>query len=355
MKFSDQIIGWYQQNKRNLPWRGTTDPYKVWLSEIILQQTRVDQGLKYYLHFCETYPTVQDLASAPEGQVMKSWEGLGYYSRARNLHYSAKYICQELDGVFPETYKEILKLKGVGDYTASAISSFCFKEPQATVDGNVYRLLSRYFGIHTPIDSTTGKKEFKQLANELIPTTNPDLFNQSIMEFGSQQCKPANPDCEICPLSEQCVAYNQNTIANFPVKEKKTKQRTRYFDYLILIKDDLVLVRLRTQKDIWQKLNDFRLIESSTKPSDENIISKFGEQLAANKIIGSSNRIKHILSHQKLFVKFWQIEVEQFPDLEEGEKIVPIDSLTDIAFPRVIDAYLTSLSENTFFTGMFNN
>ena len=234
MIFSNRLVTWYLQNKRDLPWRQSINPYTVWLSEIILQQTRVDQGTAYFFKFIEQFPTVYNLANASEEEVLKLWQGLGYYSRARNLHSAANYIVNELNGKFPTTYSEILKLKGVGDYTASAIASICFNEPTAVVDGNVYRVLARYFGISTPINSTSGIKEFKKLAQELIVEDIPGTFNQAIMEFGACMCKPQNPDCFNCPLNDSCVALSNNTIAQLPVKINKTKVRKRYFNYLVI-------------------------------------------------------------------------------------------------------------------------
>ena len=340
MEFSDKIISWYEQNKRDLPWRQTKDPYRVWLSEIILQQTRVDQGWKYYEHFISEYPTVEDLARAPEAKVMKSWEGLGYYSRARNLHASAKFIHEQLDGEFPSTYQEILKLKGVGDYTASAISSFCFGETEAVVDGNVYRLLSRYFGVTTPIDSTKGKKEFKALANEIIDRSRPDLFNQGTMEFGSLQCTPTQPNCDVCPLAQSCFALKNDAVSKLPVKEKKLKQRSRYLDYLVLCKDDQVIINLREKKGIWQKLNEFRLVESEAHLTEQSFVARVSEEVPVKAFLGTSEVVKHQLSHQKLFIRFWEIEVETWPNLENSERIVDVNQLGELAFPRVIDSYL---------------
>ena len=229
MSFSNTLIYWYLQNKRDLPWRKTKNPYFIWLSEIILQQTRVNQGLDYYNKFITSFPTVFELAEASEESVLKLWQGLGYYSRARNLHYSARYIVNELNGIFPKSYNELLKLKGVGDYTASAIASICFNEPTAVVDGNVYRVLARYFGLNTTINSTKGIKEFKELAQQLIPTEKPDIYNQAIMEFGAVQCKPQNPDCNVCPLNTSCVALQKDQVTAFPVKEKKLKYKKTIF------------------------------------------------------------------------------------------------------------------------------
>ena len=228
-------MNWYATAQRDLPWRGTTDPYKVWLSEIILQQTRVVQGLPYYQRFISNYPTITDLANAPEEEVLKLWQGLGYYSRAKNLHHTAQYIATELGGIFPKTYKELVKLKGIGDYTASAIASFCYNEPCPVVDGNVYRVLSRVFGIATPINSTQGTKEFKALAHECLDKANAGVYNQAIMEFGALQCTPQSPDCTNCVLRDHCWAFHHNKVNELPVKLKKITIKKRYFTPLKVI------------------------------------------------------------------------------------------------------------------------
>lgn len=243
MDFSTQIIEWYRTNKRDLPWRKTKNPYQIWLSEIILQQTRVEQGLSYYLKFIEKYPSIKDLANAPQDEVLKLWQGLGYYSRARNLHYTSKVITDKYKGEFPATYKEILDLKGIGEYTAAAISSFSFNLPYPVIDGNVYRVLSRVFDIDTPIDSTLGKKEFKELAYELINKNNPSEYNQAIMEFGALYCKPQSPDCENCIFTSTCLAFKTKKINELPVKSKKLKQKNRYFNYLVFIDEDYTYLK----------------------------------------------------------------------------------------------------------------
>ena len=263
MSFAPKILNWYYEHQRNLPWRETRDPYKVWLSEIILQQTRVAQGMPYYLRFVEAFPTVHDLANAPEEQVLKLWQGLVYYSRARNLHATAKTVVEDFDGKFPDTYKGLKSLKGVGDYTASAIASFCFDAPEPVVDGNVYRVLSRYFGIDIPINSTEGIKYFKELAREVMDSENIRDYNQGIMEFGAIQCAPKNPYCLLCPLQESCVALQENKVDQLPVKLNKTKIRNRYFNYLVLLDDDgNTILEQRRGKGIWQNLYQFPLIES---------------------------------------------------------------------------------------------
>lgn len=341
-RFSGKIINWYQKNKRDLPWRKTRNPYLVWLSEIILQQTRVDQGMPYYLAFAKKYPTVKHLAKADEKEVMKLWQGLGYYSRARNLHFTAKYITTELNGKFPETYEEILKLKGVGQYTASAISSFVFDEAQAVVDGNVFRVLARYFGIKTPIDSSQGKKEFYELANELLDKKDPGTFNQAIMEFGAMQCIPKNPDCSKCPLNDSCFALSKKKVDEFPVKDKKTKVRDRHFNYLVIRHQSSVLLNHRKGKDIWNGLYDFPLIESAKAMKTEKLFSskEFKTLLGKNKfnIRTISPIFKHVLSHQNIFAKFIELETKT---VLKNKKFISAKEkdLRKYAVPRLLEKY----------------
>ncbi|MGQ0829470.1 MAG: A/G-specific adenine glycosylase, partial [Bacteroidota bacterium] len=270
--FSDKIIVWYNKNKRDLPWRNTTDAYLIWLSEIILQQTRVDQGMNYYLKFAKEFPSVKHLAKANDEKVMKLWQGLGYYSRARNLHTTAKTITDKYQGKFPNKYADILSLKGVGEYTAAAIASFAFNKPHAVVDGNVYRVLARVFGIITPIDSTQGKKEFYQLANQLINKKEPAAHNQAIMELGAIQCKPVNPDCSVCVLNTMCFAYFKKRVTEFPVKSKTTKVRNRYFNYVVLHYKGTIAINKRGEKDIWTNLYDFPLIETAKEFKEEQFL-----------------------------------------------------------------------------------
>ena len=319
MNFSKLLIDWYLLNRRELPWRKTKSPYHIWLSEIMLQQTRVAQGLPYYLSFTEEFPTVFDLAEAAEEKVLKLWQGLGYYSRARNLHFTAKYVANELNGEFPNNYKELKKLKGVGDYTASAIASFCFQEPVAVVDGNVYRVLSRVFGIDTPINSTEGIKEFKLLAEKLIDKNKPSVYNQAIMEFGALHCKPKNPYCISCPFQQNCEAFQQGKINELPVKLKKTKVVTKYFNYLVLLKGDQTIIQQRKGSGIWQNLYQFPLVESDMNLTEAGFISlsEVIELLKGDiKKVNLFNKkpIKHVLSHRKLMVKFWVIQTEEFPE-----------------------------------------
>jgi A/G-specific adenine glycosylase len=315
MKFSNTLIYWYLQKNRDLPWRKTKNPYFIWLSEIMLQQTRVAQGLSYYLKFTTAFPTVFDLAKAEESTVLKMWQGLGYYSRARNLHHTAKQLANEFNGEFPSSYKEIIKLKGIGDYTASAISSICFEEPAAVVDGNVYRVLSRYFGIKTPINSAAGIKEFKALAQTLIDETQPGTFNQAIMDFGALHCKPQNPLCETCVFADSCVALEKKLTKQLPVKDKKIKVRKRYFNFLVLQTDDhKTILSERKGKGIWQGLYQFPLIETEKTIHKEALISseKFIHLFPTETSISLFNEkeIVHKLSHQHLHTHFWIIEAK---------------------------------------------
>jgi A/G-specific adenine glycosylase len=318
MKFSNQLIYWYLQNDRDLPWRKTKNPYFIWLSEIMLQQTRVNQGLSYYITFTKEFPTVFDLANASESKVLKLWQGLGYYSRARNLHFSAKYIASELKGEFPSTYDEIKKLKGVGDYTASAISSICFSEPEAVVDGNVYRVLSRYFGIKTPINSSAGIKEFKKLAQILIDSKQPGAHNQAIMDFGALHCKPQNPLCETCPLNNSCIALATKSIKELPVKEKKIKVRKRYFNFLVFVSDNgQTILSERKGKGIWQGLYQFPLVETEKSVSKEELYTEKPAEIKSleSAVLFNEKEIVHKLSHQHLHTKFWIVKKN---DLQEN-------------------------------------
>ncbi|MEE4001156.1 A/G-specific adenine glycosylase [Tenacibaculum sp. FZY0031] len=308
-----ELIYWYSKNKRSLPWRKTKDPYRVWLSEIMLQQTRVAQGLPYFLKFTEAFPTVFALAKANESEVLKLWQGLGYYSRARNLHFTAKFVANELKGEFPKTYKELLTLKGVGDYTASAIASICYDEPVAVVDGNVYRVLSRYFGIATPINSTKGVKEFKELAQTLIDVSQPGVYNQAIMDFGALHCKPQNPLCSECPLANSCVAFAKNRVKELPVKEKKIKVKKRYFNYLVPItENNETVLEERKGKGIWQGLYQFPLVETQKKTAEDELMEseQFKKLFPKETTVSLFNTddIIHKLSHQHLITKFWVVK-----------------------------------------------
>lgn len=340
MSFSTEIISWYRRNKRPLPWRNTKDPYKIWLSEIILQQTRVAQGLPYYLKFTQAYPTVFQLADAPEEEVLKLWQGLGYYSRAKNLHATAKHIAHTLNGVFPQTYKELLTLKGVGDYTASAIASICFNEPAPVLDGNVYRVLARYFNIDIPINTSEGATCFKALAKELIDHNRPATYNQAIMEFGAIQCKPQSPDCPVCPLNNSCGALQHNQVAQLPVKLKKGKIKKRYFNYLVITNGAHIALQKRTEKDIWQNLYEFPLIETPG-PAESNTLLRhpsLKELLATHTFtIKPHNRepIVHKLSHQHLYTHFWILKTEKVPPHS-----IPLSHLKNYPVPVLIANFI---------------
>ena len=336
MNFSNLLLHWYLQNKRDLPWRNSTNPYFIWLSEIILQQTRVAQGTPYYLAFIETFPTVFDLAAADEQQVLKLWQGLGYYSRARYLHQTAKYIAYENDGKFPENYQKLLKLKGVGEYTAAAIASFAYNEPVAVVDGNVYRVLARFFDIQTDISSSSAKKEFTALANELLPQNNAAQFNQAIMEFGATQCVPKSPNCAICIFNSSCLALQKKKVGRLPVKAKKTKVVNRFFNYLVFIDaKSKTIVNQRLEKGIWQNLYEFPVIETETEASFETIVTKikidFKEKKIGSIVIFNDKPIIHKLSHQKLHISFIEVKIDAI--LDNGVEIYELEKLP---FPIVI-------------------
>ncbi|MFT4831153.1 MAG: A/G-specific adenine glycosylase [Psychroserpens sp.] len=316
MSFSQKIIHWYSTNKRSLPWRNTKDPYKIWLSEIMLQQTRVAQGMPYYERFVAKFPTVHDLASASEEEVLKLWQGLGYYSRARNLHATAKLVSKKYNGQFPNTYKGLLELKGIGDYTASAIASFCFNEAQPVVDGNVYRVLSRYFGIDLPINGAEGIKYFKALALKVMDANKIADYNQGIMEFGAMQCAPKNPYCLHCPLNDSCAALQQGKIDALPVKLKKTKVKERYFNYLVVLdQDNTIEIRQRRGKGIWQNLYEFPLLETERDYSIKEITNTMDtvlELMETSEIYQFNEKpIVHKLSHQHLHTKFWIVKSEE--------------------------------------------
>lgn len=299
---------WYPRHRRDLPWRHTRDPYAIWLSEVILQQTRVKQGLPYYLTYISTYPTVQDLAAAPEDEVLRHWQGLGYYSRARNMHHTAQQVVNEYGGRFPETYAELLKLRGVGQYTAAAIASFAFDEKVAVLDGNVFRVLARVFGLTQDIAAPASRRVFQVLADQLIPAAAPAEFNQAIMEFGAIQCTPVNPDCLFCPLQNQCYAFQHGMVNELPVKSKAKAGRTRYFHYLVLRHADTVYMRKRGPKDIWEGLYDFALTEKTAAelPAIEllDTVEALGGQVATDRAEEPMQAMRHVLSHQKVEAKF---------------------------------------------------
>jgi len=316
--FSDNILKWYSLHKRSFPWRETKNAYLIWLSEIILQQTKTEQGLPYFQKFINTYPTIYDLAKASEQDVLKLWQGLGYYSRARNLHHTAKFIAYNLNGKFPDNYKDLMQLKGVGDYTASAIASICFNQKEAVLDGNVFRVLARYFGIETDIASGNGKKEFKNLAQELLPDTDFAAYNQAVMDFGATQCTPKKTNCTSCILQNSCFAYLNNKVSILPIKKKKNSVKKRYFNYIIFLdKQNNTLVYQRKNKDIWQNLFEFHLIEDSKPLKTAQILQSLKTTKHVKNILGFSKfndkPIIHKLSHQHIHTTFWIAQVKILP------------------------------------------
>ena len=327
MNFSKTILNWYAINGRELPWRQTTNPYAIWLSEVIMQQTRIAQGTAYWERFMKRWPNVHELAKATEDEVLREWQGLGYYSRARNLHKAAQQIVSL--GRFPHTYKELKQLKGIGEYTASAISSISFAEPVAVVDGNVYRVLARYFGIDTPIDSTEGKKGFKAMAQEYLPKEAPAAYNQGLMDFGAIQCTPTSPNCEVCPLIDTCFAANNNKVAELPVKAKKTKQRERHFSFIYIRCNGETAIRRRGAGDIWQGL-----WELPTKELLGNAIE--------NATLIKKN-VKHVLTHQIIFTDFYLLETNVPPTLPADYIWIKESEIERYALPRLIDLLVKSL------------
>ena len=340
---TEQLQRWYGDHARTLPWRETREGYRIWLSEIILQQTRVEQGMAYYLRFVERFPTVRDLAEASEDEVLKLWQGLGYYSRARNLHAAARSIVKDHNGIFPSTYDEIRSLRGVGPYTAAAIASLAYDLPYAVVDGNVYRVLARLFDIETPIDTTLGQRTFAALAQELIPTDQAAAHNQAMMEFGALHCTPTSPRCDCCPLSERCQALAHRTVAERPTKQGRTKIRDRYLHYLHLTDGRHTLLHRRSEGDIWAGLYEFPLIETA---SACDFLELCKTDSFKTLLGGSTYTLRqttpmaiHQLSHQRLHATFYRLEVSELPTAE-GVIAVPLDELDRYAIPRLIERYL---------------
>jgi A/G-specific adenine glycosylase len=344
--FTYKVVDWYSRNKRDLPWRNTTDPYCIWVSEIILQQTRVEQGKNYYLEFIKTFPTIKKLALAKEDEVLKLWQGLGYYSRARNLHKTARYINSELSGEFPETCKELLRLKGIGPYTAAAIASIAFGAPHPVVDGNVYRVLARYFGIQTPIDSGAGKSEFKKVAEKLIAGNDPGIHNQALMEFGALQCIPKSPDCTLCPIAENCYALQHSEVDKFPVKSKQTRQRSRYFYYYYFDTGESTFLQKRTEKDIWLNLYQFPLLESGQELNEINLLKKDSIPFVACdnfNIKSISPQKKHVLSHQIIYAKTIHVEIKNSSCINGDFVQVNKKDISTFAVPRLVENCMKDL------------
>lgn len=376
MEFANTIISWFRENGRALPWRETRDPYAIWLSEIILQQTRIAQGWEYWERFMAQYPTVEDLAAAHEDEVLKLWQGLGYYSRARNLHTAAKQIVAL--GHFPDTLEGIKQLKGVGDYTAAAIGSFAFDIPAAVVDGNVYRVLARYFGIDTPINSTQGKKEFAALAQSLLPSSKASdslsslslvaAYNQAMMDFGAIQCTPQSPKCLLCPLAETCEAMRTNRVAELPVKQKTMKVKTRHLSYIYIRCKGETAIHRRGEGDIWQGLwepfNASDIAEACASPSSAQVslsstkfstsltkLSSFQKELAADLHLSNvdalqllAQDVKHVLTHRILFADFYLLETEARPQLPDDYIWIKEEEIEDYGIPRLIELMLEKIS-----------
>jgi A/G-specific adenine glycosylase len=338
-------MNWHKKkNTRLMPWKGEKDPYKIWLSEIILQQTRVEQGWDYYNRFVSNYRTIQDLAKAPELEVFKLWEGLGYYARCRNLLHTARVITNEYQGVFPKTYNEVVQLKGIGPYTAAAITSFAFGLPHAVIDGNVLRVLARIFGISDPIDGKTGKLKLTALADSLLDRKNPGLYNQAIMDFGAVVCKPALPLCHSCPAQKICLAHINDLVSKLPVKGLKINRKKRWFYYFLLEKNDHVLVRQRVENDIWQQLHEFYLMESGSRQSPKKLMESMqvpgiqpGKTL---EMAGISGEFRQLLTHQEIMGRFIRIRISGKFVAPPGFFWVNRAALKKIAFPKFILSYL---------------
>ncbi len=348
--FTTALLSWHEQdNDRSLPWKSESDPYKIWLSEIILQQTRALQGLPYYNRFTEKYPTISDLAAAPDEDVFRVWQGLGYYNRCKNMLATARYIASELGGVFPDTYEAILALKGIGPYTAAAIASFAFGLPHAVVDGNVYRVLSRYFNIETPIDSTPGKQQFADLAGELLPPASSSAYNQAIMDLGATVCTPRNPLCNECPLQLKCQAHVRGTIQLLPIKGKKLTITTRYFHYLVLRCNEQIWLHRRTDSDIWQSLHEPLLIEAERALTKQELVAlpEFQQLSLQDYKLEYAGKGSQRLTHRVIESVFFTVDFTTQPKIEQPDGgWVGRDALKDRAFPKTV---LSFLQNNLYF------
>ena len=339
--FSEILINWYREHKRELPWRESSDPYLIWISEIILQQTRVVQGYDYFIRFIKRFPDVTSLAEADEDEVMKFWQGLGYYSRARNLHAAAR----SMNGVFPKTYPEVLALKGVGEYTAAAICSFAYNMPYAVVDGNVYRALSRYLGIETPIDSTEGKKLFASLAGEFMDKSRPAVYNQAIMDFGAIQCTPQNPACLFCPLAGSCMALSKSMVAQLPVKQHKTKTTERFLNYIYVRAGACTFINKRTGNDIWKNLFELPLIETASSVTEEELLAlpefiKLFDKEEVPVVRSICRNVKHVLSHRVLYANFYEVVLPEKTKSFSSYLKIKTSELEQYAVPKLIHAFL---------------
>lgn len=350
---NQRLTLWYKKNKRDLPWRKTKDPYKIWISEVVLQQTRVAQGLSYYLKFIDKFAKVNALAKSSEESVLKAWQGLGYYSRARNLHKGARQVVSEFDSKVPSTYKEILSIRGIGDYTAAAILSIAFDEPYAVVDGNVYRVLSRLFAIDTPINTSHGKKQFSTLAQSLLDIESPGLHNQALMEFGALHCTPSKPDCISCPINDLCMARKYEVELSYPVKNKTIKAKNRYFHYFVIKDGQYIYLKKRTENDIWKNMYDFPCLETTDNVSISKLIEKdsFNNLFSDSNIIVSPNskQIKHILTHQHIYASFYSVKVSSNNAYLDRKFIrIKYEDIFQFPIPRLIHRYLEWENDRNF-------
>jgi A/G-specific adenine glycosylase len=346
MKFGLIIRGWYKKNKRELPMRLTRDPYKIWISEIVMQQTRLEQGIPYYLRFIEAFPDVASLAAAPEDMVLKHWQGLGYYNRARNLQWSAKHIVEHLGGEMPGDFQGLMKLKGVGRYTAAAIASFCYDEPCAAVDGNVSRVIARLYGVEDAVDSTAGVKQIEALARELLDPDDPGMHNQAMIDFGAMQCIPHAPRCKPCPLAEGCMAYLTGKVDLLPVKTPKQRPEKRWFYFYIIIYKGKVILSKRGEKDIWRSLYQFPVLESEKPlPGEELVSTLLPLPLVSRPLkVSLSGPVLHQLSHLTIHARFIHVEVSSLPTPLPSEwMLIPLQNLDKYPVPRLISRYLESV------------
>ena len=345
MKISEILLRWYKKNRRDLPWRNTSDPYLIWLSEVILQQTRVTQGLDYFLAFKKAFPDIFSLARAEEQEILKLWQGLGYYSRARNLHETAREVAEQMDGLLPQTYDSLLKLKGVGPYTAAAIASISFHEARAVVDGNVSRVISRLFGIEIAINSSSGIKMISSHAGKLLEKKDPGTYNQAIMEFGALQCVPVSPDCKSCPLINRCMAFQSGRVTFLPVKKPRRKPVVRWMYYFIFLKHGDTVLTLRKENDIWRSLYQFPLIESDQPLPDVEILERMTKEFSLNPdrftVENISATLKHQLTHQSIRARFVHLKMEQWPDPVPGDwNIISGERVDDFPIPTLINRYV---------------
>lgn len=344
MSFTQKLLHWHQtENTRQMPWKGEKDPYKIWLSEIILQQTRVEQGWSYYERFLKNFPTIQDLANAKDEKVFKLWEGLGYYNRCKNLLYTARFIAHDLKGNFPTDYTEMLLLKGVGPYTAAAICSFAYNQPYAVIDGNVFRVLSRVLGIETAIDSTEGKKIFSQLAEKSLAKKEAAKYNQAIMDFGATICKPANPSCSKCVMKNDCIAFKEGKVNLLPIKEKILLKKVRHFSWFVLRVKDEFLIHKRTANDIWQNLHEFYWVETEAQPNwNKKTVEEFLQNQFDTKpllIIISKESIQQ-LTHQKIKAVFIEVELNKKPISLKDQTWLKLKEVKELAFPKLAKEFL---------------